>query len=484
MDRTRSETRGRRVPRLLPFAASALCAVLSLSCSPTAARPAARGSAAASHLAGEAPDGTQGCRRTLVGVAHPDDDLYFTDPDIGRTIRAGCPLTTVYLTGGDDGRRRQEALDYVRRREDGVKAAYARLAGVPGRWSEETLRVNGRGIRSLRLANSRVRLAFVGLHDGLPGGQSPQSMLRLFVGDRKRIQLFQGGGSYTEEQLLKTLSAFARQERAEQILTMDDDNASFAFGLTGRIDHADHGIGARYFRTAGYIAGIPVRSYLGYTMSRFKPNLPSDQVREKEAVARLYLAEVLCGPTRAKCDVTEDRRGRLPSDAADWIHRQYEQEHRAPRPGEIMGDIGRTTAFTGWKPEQCLTAVGTDGKDGSVRIESCDGSRGQKWDIGADGTIRSRRYADHCLTRTADSAGLTRCETADKGRRWSARPWPDRTWRRSAWMLAGEGDACLFQDDRPLPSRWDAKDHQHPRLGLLGCGAQIRPGLYWRWQQG
>ncbi|WP_244318195.1 ricin-type beta-trefoil lectin domain protein [Streptomyces brevispora] len=477
-----SEARGRGMPRLLPFAALALCTVLSLSCSPTASRPTARDSVSASYLERQAPRNPSGCLHTLVGVAHPDDDLYFTDPDISRMIRAGCPMTTMYLTGGDDGKRRRAARDYVGRREDGVKAAYAELAGVPDRWTEETLRVNGRGIRSLRLDNSRVRLAFLGLHDGLPGGQSPESMLRLFLEERKQIQVFQGSESYTEQQLLKTLSEFARQERVEQILTMDYDNASFAFSLNGRLDHADHGIGARYFRTAGYISGIPVRSYLGYTMSRLKPNLDTGQVREKEASVRRYLAKVLCGPTDADCDNAEVHSGRLPRDDADWVHRQYEQVHRNPRPGEIMGDIGRTTEFTGREPEQCLAAVRAAAEDGAVRIESCDGSQGQKWDFGSDGTIRSRLYAGHCLTKITDSAGLARCEAADTGQKWSRKPWSSPAWKRKAWLIAGEGNACLHQDDRSLPSRWNAKDHQHPKLGFIGCDAQIQPGLYWRWQ--
>ncbi|MEV0786713.1 RICIN domain-containing protein [Streptomyces sp. NPDC050423] len=141
--------------------------------------------------------------------------------------------------------------------------------------------------------------------------------------------------------------------------------------------------------------------------------------------------------------------------------------------------MDRTCSEPGLEAGTVPHGAGKDGKDGSVRIASCDGSPAQKWDIGADGTIRSQRYAGHCLTRTTDSAGLARCETTDKGQRWSSRPWPDRTWKRKAWMIAGEGDTCLLQDDRPLPSRWDAQDNQHPRLGLLGCSAQIRPGLYW-----
>ncbi|WP_243087716.1 PIG-L family deacetylase [Streptomyces sp. 891-h] len=34
-------------------------------------------------------------------VAHPDDDLYFVNPETAQSLRSGRPLTTVYLTSGE-----------------------------------------------------------------------------------------------------------------------------------------------------------------------------------------------------------------------------------------------------------------------------------------------------------------------------------------------------------------------------------------------
>ncbi len=456
----------RRVHRMVLASSAALCALAGASC--TSGSPSAP----------KAP--APACERTLVGVAHPDDDLYFIDPAIRETVRAGCQVTTVYLTAGDDGKTpRRAALDYVARREAGVRAAYAVIAGVPDRWTEGTVQVDGRDIRSLTLKASPapVRLVFFGLHDGLPEGQGADSLLKLFAGTRRSIPFFESAETVTGEQLVSALSALARQEKAQRILTLDHDNASFAFGLGGRVDHSDHGIGARYFRQAGYVVGIPVSSYLGYTMSSLGSNLPQNRVPPKEATIRRYLAHAEC--RSRECDATGRYEGPLPSDASKWVHRQYQQVHRDPRPGEILADIGRTTAHSGRDPEQCLEAVRAKAEEGAVRLNGCDGTAQQKWDIRDDGTIRSRHFHGHCLVLVKAGAGLARCSPADAEQRWAREPWQSTTWKRTAWRVAGAKNMCLYQDDRHLPPRWDSREDRTPRLGLIKCDAQTQPGLFW-----
>ncbi|GAB2465106.1 ricin-type beta-trefoil lectin domain protein [Streptomyces incanus] len=455
---------GGKLRRMFLAASSVLCVLAGVSCAP-------RGASAT-----RTPD----CERTLVGVAHPDDDLYFIDPEIRETVRAGCQVTTVYLTAGDDGKTpRRAALEYVENREKGVRAAYAEVAGVPDRWTDRTVRVNGRSIRSVTLdgAAATVRLVFFGLHDGLPRGQGEDSLLKLFVGTRQSIPFFESEESITGEQLVRSLSALARQDKAQRILTLDYDNASFAFGLSGRVDHSDHGIGARYFRQAGYTAGIPVSSYLGYTMSPLSPNLPQDQVPPKEAAVRRYLAQVACGSR--DCGTTALYERPLPLDALKWVHRQYRQIRRSPRPGEILADIGRTTAHTGRDPEQCLEAVRAEPENGAVRLNSCGGTTEQKWDIRDDGTIRSQRFRGYCLALVTAGVGLARCAPARAEQRWTQEPWQSTTWKRTAWRIAGAKNMCLYQDDRHLPPRWDSGADRSPRLGLIRCDAQTQPGIFW-----
>ncbi|MFE3289079.1 PIG-L family deacetylase, partial [Streptomyces sp. NPDC059233] len=45
------------------------------------------------------PSVTEGS--ALQVVAHPDDDLFFMNPDLSRSISTGIKVTTVYLTSGE-----------------------------------------------------------------------------------------------------------------------------------------------------------------------------------------------------------------------------------------------------------------------------------------------------------------------------------------------------------------------------------------------
>src|SRR5690349_15438 len=70
-------------------------------------------------------------------VAHEDDDLLFMSPDLPASIRRGNTVETVYLTAGDA----DAGEAYWRGREDGIRAAYARMAGVEDRWNQSTVRI-------------------------------------------------------------------------------------------------------------------------------------------------------------------------------------------------------------------------------------------------------------------------------------------------------------------------------------------------------
>ncbi|GLF97018.1 ricin-type beta-trefoil lectin domain protein [Streptomyces yaizuensis] len=488
MDRSRCRPgRSRRVPLTV---ALVVCALLGPACAAAPDAAPGRGAAARSSPAAVHAQDPRQCRRTLVGVAHPDDDLFFLNPEIRRTVRAGCAVDTVYLTAGDGGKKgRVRALEYVDRREYGVRAAYAEMAEAANRWERADVQADGVRVKSYRLADhardTDVRLTFLDLHDGLPHGGQPNSLLRLFDGSRQSIEPFESTAGYTEDRLLAVVSALVRLSGAVRILTMDHDNASFAFGLGGRVDHSDHGIGARYFRRVGYALGIPVSSYLGYTMTPLQANLTPGESAEKDEVARWYLANRKCRAT-GTCANVSPYKGPLQKDWSLWIHRQYQQVHRAPRAGEILGDIGRTTFFTGRDPAQCLHA--TTGPShtgpshtGTASISACDGSTGQKWDREHDGTIRPRADRGSCLTALAAAVRLEPCAHGSPGQRWTAEPWRNSTWKRTAWRISGSDGRCLYQDDRRLPARWNDRDRQSPVLTLADCGTRPLPEVYWRW---
>jgi LmbE family N-acetylglucosaminyl deacetylase len=447
-------------------------------CSPSPADPPT--ATATQHTQKAAP-----CRRTLVGVAHPDDDVFFLNPEIRRTIRAGCPVDTVYLTAGDGGKNDLAAAkEYAGRREFGVRAAYAEAAEADDRWTRADVTAAGVRVRAYRLADKSrdtdVRLMFLDLHDGLPRGVQAQSLRRLYDGDRSSVTAFRGGERYTEDRLLGVLTALARGSGAARVLTMDADDASFAFGLGGGVDHSDHGVTARYLRRVGYALGMPVSTYLGYTMSPLKPNLGKAQAAEKDEVARWYIANRDCHAL-GSCRIVTPFKGRLRKDWALWVRRQYEQVHRDPRPGEILGDIGRTTYFTGRDPVQCLHAGVAGAHPDAVDIRGCDGSAPQKWDLAGDGTIVPRASEGSCLTALASSVGLAPCAAGREDQHWRRVPWRSATWRRTAWRIEAGDGRCLYQDDRVLPARWDSRDAQSPALRLVPCGSTPRPELYWRW---
>ncbi|MFJ7417231.1 hypothetical protein ACIQXD_01270 [Streptomyces uncialis] len=135
---------------------------------------------------------------------------------------------------------------------------------------------------------------------------------------------------------------------------------------TAFLDHSDHSIGARYVRRVGYALGMPVTSCLGYTMSSLKADLDAEQVAEKDETVRWYIVNRECHGT-GHCPMPTPYRGPLAEDWSVW---------GAPpvpaRPGEIVGDIGRTTRATGRDPAQCLDAATADG---TVRPRGCDGTQ-------------------------------------------------------------------------------------------------------------
>ncbi|GLX41753.1 lipoprotein [Streptomyces roseochromogenus] len=449
--------------------ALALCTAASAAPHPTAARVAA--------------DGPSACRRTLVVVAHPDDDLLFVNPDVMTAIAGNCFVSTVYLTAGDgDEEVPQEAKNYVLNRENGVRKAYAEMAGVPDHWTADTVRADGRGIRSFRLADGvrgkDVRLTFLGLYDGKPKGGEPQSLLRLFKADRKAITPVQGGMSYTEEQLVSVLADLIRQARADTVLTLDPDVASFATGTDGHVDHSDHAITARYAREAAYRTGTHPYYYRGYTVAPLSRNLTPAETLWKERITRWYLATSQC-PREHVCAPAKDAKAALGRTFRSWVERRYQRTHRDPRPGEILAELGRTTRRSGDTAEQCLTTPARSWNREPVRLHACDGSTGQKWNTAADHTVRPRLNPKYCLTAADTSARLSPCRPSDTNQSWRALPWSAPHWKRTAWRLSGAKNSCLYQNDRHLP-RWNSDTDQSPRLELVNCTGPPLPGLYWR----
>jgi len=169
-------------------------------------------------------------------VAHQDDDLLFQSPALISVIREGLCVRTVYVTAGDAN----QTADYWTSRENGVRAAYAELAGVANTWTTTDAGIAGHPIPVATLDGAtKISLAFMRLPDGFPDGSGGsnngyQSLQKLYGGVLNTITTVDGSSSYTLSTLQDTLLALMNSYQPDQIATLD-----FA-GSYGDGDHSDH----------------------------------------------------------------------------------------------------------------------------------------------------------------------------------------------------------------------------------------------------
>ncbi|MFE3454485.1 PIG-L family deacetylase [Nonomuraea sp. NPDC059194] len=238
------------------------------------------------HLLGLPPPG----ERLVQVVAHPDDDLLFMSPDLFGGVIAGRPTMTVFLTAGegtaglDDG---QDPHAYARQRQEGIRAAYAWLAGVPDRWRGRTVLVGRVPVRIERLVGRpRVRLVFVGLPDGgdprADGGG--HALSRLLSGATGCVRAFVSPGPcLSKADVIGMLAALLARFRPTELRTLDPSGTPAVHP-----DHPDHTASARFAKAAAAGLGVRVRSYRGYPITSLPPNLPAGAAWVKQAVFHVY----------------------------------------------------------------------------------------------------------------------------------------------------------------------------------------------------
>ncbi|MFJ2181439.1 ricin-type beta-trefoil lectin domain protein [Streptomyces anulatus] len=394
-----------------------------------------------------------GCR-TVVGVAHEDDDLLFISPRVTQLVKRKCPVQVVYLTAGNDGRPAGLA-SFAARRETGAQRAYARMVPAAENWALAPLQLGPDRIPSYtpRSGGGDIRLTFLRLPDGLPMGDGSvlnrhQSLLRLFRGENTSMDAVDSSRSYDEKRLVATLSWIMEQWQADEVLTLDYDNVKFGGPSKKEADHSDHGISARYFRSAAYAlrARPRISPYLGYLISSLPANLDAGQRRAKSTALVAYVDTAKCSPLR--CPRPES----VIDTYRNWLAREYRRRHRAPKAGEIVSDIGRARAHEA--TELCLDARAAS----AVSTRPCDGSLPQTWEFTPDRTIRSTGVRK-CLT-SGPGVGLATCS----GRK-------EQVWRRDGKGLLKAAGGCLTQDDMARAA---------PRLRMSACDP-YRPEVVWRW---
>ncbi|MGW7193270.1 PIG-L family deacetylase, partial [Streptomyces sp. NPDC054838] len=229
-------------------------------------------------------------------VAHPDDDLFFMNPDLSRTLTAGIPVTTVYLTSGEaDGRNEaaggaakdpQQPADrahYAEARQNGIRCAYAQMAtgDRTSAWQRTVIPTVGGGHAEVDvlLAHPQINLVWLQLREARSTtAETPESLRGLWNGEIPALEAQLASGTpvkepftYTKDQVVQVISGVLTKYRPTTI-RMQDPTPGLE-KLTGKYtDHQDHMYGARFVQ-AGYAAyarqisdrpHFTVQNYLGY----------------------------------------------------------------------------------------------------------------------------------------------------------------------------------------------------------------------------
>ncbi|MFD9292869.1 PIG-L family deacetylase [Streptomyces sp. NPDC060030] len=256
-------------------------------------------------------------------LAHPDDDLYFMNPDTQRALDAGTPLVCVYLTAGEadglnkiPGRPRPvpDKAAYSSSRHQGLRQAYATLLGLekftPWEISVAELGDGHRAeVDTLAAGGRRVELVFIdtAMHTtrhrlGLPSLWHDRRLsLRTVVAEGSPLER---PGAYTYDGLVDVLVGLLERHRPTVVHTLDPDpdiqhsteaDRRRDSEQPGYSDHADHTAAAcfawaamirwvaRSTRGGGRVPGFAVTSFRGYYNRHWPKNLPPGVLAEKAA---------------------------------------------------------------------------------------------------------------------------------------------------------------------------------------------------------
>ena len=238
---------------------------------------------------------SQGCvGNTMLNiVAHYDDDLLFINPDIINDLSAGRCVRTVYLTASDHGWGRNYAAD----REQGVRAAYASMLGVPVEWQGHgTMLTGDETVNVDKPADSnKVEIYYFRLPDGGTDGAGftatgNNSLLQLLADEQKVLVALDESGRYTHRTLVEALSRLIATYQPLEVRTLSGSE-------TGG-DHSDHKSAGLFAAEAIKMyrsvykdhAAIKFRRYMGYPITSLSPNISPLEQRSKEDAFFAYAA--------------------------------------------------------------------------------------------------------------------------------------------------------------------------------------------------
>ncbi len=255
--------------------------------------------------------------RVLQVIAHPDDDLYFMNPDLRYSISAGHPVTSVYLTAGEaDGinatagkaaTTRPNKPAYAEARQNGIRAAYALMAtgdrGSPWQRTAVPTKGGGHAEVDVLVAKPQVNLVWLQLREaGTVYDDAPDSLHGLWDGRVPRLESVLASGtpakqrfSYTKDQVVQTLVGILEQYRPTTVRSQDPTPGRFP-DTKRYTDHQDHFYGARFVQlaTAAYAKDVKdrphfaVQNYVGYVNGSLPSALDPAEAKEKLDILGAY----------------------------------------------------------------------------------------------------------------------------------------------------------------------------------------------------
>ncbi|NWF27637.1 PIG-L family deacetylase [Streptomyces sp. PKU-EA00015] len=253
-------------------------------------------------------------------VAHPDDDLFFMNPDTRQSVDSRSRLTSVYLTAGEsDGvnaartgplapsvRPAADKARYAEARQNGIRAAYAEMAtgDRTSPWRRTAIPTAGGGTAELDVLVARPELSLVWVQlreAGSITGDRPVSLHGLWDGRVSELPSQLASGSpvkrdfaYSKAQVVDTVAGLLKRFAPTHV-RMQDPTPGLVAGTDRPTDHQDHLFGARfaqaalarYAATPGHPA-FSVQNYLGYFTSGLPHTLDPETAAAKLRTMHTY----------------------------------------------------------------------------------------------------------------------------------------------------------------------------------------------------
>ena len=352
-------------------------------------------------------------------LAHPDDDILFMNPDLAAGIHNGQPTVSVYLTGGESSL--PNPAEYVAQRQEGTRAAYAHMAGVPNEWRRQTIPAGEHRMVELDELNARpdVRVVFLNLpEDNNPAASGGKHALtRLYNGEPGPVNtLVPSSGivrepvSYNRPDVIDALAQLFAFFRPTAIRAQDSQPDSRYQTQWGDFhDHPDHVMSARFTHeaTQRYLAEHPdaqaaLVQYRDYNVADAPTDISqADQARKKDYFSAYaqHDSEVNLGGsykdwtehsyyrwTRGGSWAGRDSQGRLHAFAvfgsrlAHWSREasgMWQAPEILPTPEPLRPSV---TVLRDNAGRLVLVAQSMDGKHVLVKRQLADGSWPAQWD--------------------------------------------------------------------------------------------------------